>query len=168
MSRVANPRDQLILSWHTPRGGGGHRRLCPGTPTGPGGSGRTPTDEGKNQAWPGVGGEPPLVVMANTLKVRFVSVVGAFAGSVTTSGVEETTSGVRGNVVQAWGFRLTATGRKVSSEARRDHVKLCAGLLNAYGSLVLTSKNGYFRESGMLLTHASGALPHYALVVQGS
>lgn len=112
-SRFARPGDQLILSWRMPRGGGGYRRLCPCPPEG-GDGGRTSTDAGDetSQSWPGVGGEPPLVVMAESLTVRFVSASAAPAG--TGSGADGEKSGVGSRLVaRAWGFLMTARGREV-------------------------------------------------------
>ncbi|CAM9282497.1 unnamed protein product, partial [Sphacelaria rigidula] len=56
-SRFARPGDQLILSWRTPWGAGGHRRLCP-CPTvyrqseHARGMSESPGDESTGQIWP--------------------------------------------------------------------------------------------------------------------
>lgn len=111
-SRFARPGDQLILSWRTPLGAGGHRRLCPCSPEKRQGddtdrNGGTIGDEA-HQEWPGVGDSPPLILMAETLSVRFVS-----ATVPESSGVAEEKSGGMESVGGAWGFRLTASGREV-------------------------------------------------------
>lgn len=113
-SRFAHPGDQLILSWRMPRGSRGHRRLCP-FPSQGSNDGGDGSDEAK-QSWPGVGGEPPLVVMADSLTVRSVSASAAAASpSGSGSGADEEKSGVGGggHAARAWGFLLTARGREV-------------------------------------------------------
>ncbi|CAN0512376.1 unnamed protein product, partial [Ectocarpus sp. 12 AP-2014] len=59
MSRVARPEDHIALSWRTPSGGSGHRRVCPCSPanhsSGRGGPRPCEGDDGGSQAWPGVG-----------------------------------------------------------------------------------------------------------------
>lgn len=112
MSRFAQPGDQLILSWQTPWGSGGHRRVTPCAATDPNGDG------GGAQTWPGVGGEPPLVVMAESLNVRFTSAAtGAAASGTARSGESKEILEVEGMAQSAWGFRLIATGREVSTGA---------------------------------------------------
>lgn len=100
-----------MLSWRTPSGSGGHRRLCPCVHSGVGKGGCSADGDNGNQTWPGVGEEPPLVVVAEALDVRFVS-------ASATPGVEEEKSGARVNAPPAWGFRFTAKGRKVSDRTR--------------------------------------------------
>lgn len=72
------------------------------------------------QAWPGVGGLPPLTVTAETLKVRFVS-----SAAASTEGLDEKDAG-------AWGFRLTACGREVRGYNRQPTAicPLCRLCLN--------------------------------------
>lgn len=109
MSHVAHPEDHIALSWRTPPGGSGHRRISPCSHkvlTAAAGSRKPSGGGGGNQVWPGVGAEPPLVVLADELTVRFVSVAGATGG-----GEGETCA--REMATRAWGFRLTARDRKV-------------------------------------------------------
>lgn len=111
MSHVAHPEDHVALSWRTPSGGSGHRRISPCSRTAlAGGGGRIPGDDGGggSQVWPGVGAEPPLVVVADELTVRFVSVAGAADG-----GEGEGALRARETATQAWGVRLTVKGGKV-------------------------------------------------------
>ncbi|CAM9323533.1 unnamed protein product, partial [Ectocarpus fasciculatus] len=127
MSRVARPEDHIALSWRTPSGGSGHRRVCPCSPANHssdyGGPRPCEDDGGGSQAWPGVGAEPPLLVMANELTVRFVTDIAldatsAEAGAATGGGGDET-SGARPTATRAWGFRLTAVSPKVPSKTPR-------------------------------------------------
>lgn len=110
-SRVAQPGDRIMLCWRTLSGSGGHRLLCPCVHSGVGKSGCSADGDDGSQTWPGVGEEPPLVVVAEALDVRFVS-------ASATPGVEEEKSGARVNAPRAWGFRFTAKGRKVRDRAR--------------------------------------------------
>ena len=107
LSRVAHPEDHIILSWRTPSGSGGHRRLSPCTHSGVGKGSCSIGDDDGSQTFPGIGEEPPLVVMAEALNVRFVSASAA-------PGVEEEKSGAPVDAPRAWGFRFTARGRKVT------------------------------------------------------
>lgn len=111
MSHVAHPEDHIALSWRTPSGSSGHRRISPysrAALTAASGT-RKPGDDGI-QAWPGVGADPPLVVVADELTVRFVSVGGA----------AEEGKGETATPGGAWGFRLTAKGRKVRFEQEKE------------------------------------------------
>lgn len=96
-----------------PRGGGGYRRLCPCPPKGgDGGSTSADADDEASQSWPGVRGEPPLVVMAESLTARFVSTSAAPAG--TGSGADGEKSRIGSKLAaRAWGFLMTARGREV-------------------------------------------------------
>ncbi|CAM9308901.1 unnamed protein product, partial [Ectocarpus sp. 12 AP-2014] len=127
MSRVARPEDHIALSWRTPSGGSGHRRICPCSPanhsSGRGGPRPCEGDDGGSQAWPGVGAEPPLLVMAGELTVRFVTDIAldatsAEAGAASGGGDDET-SGARPTATRAWGFRLTAVCPKVPPKTPR-------------------------------------------------
>lgn len=110
-SRVAQPGDQIMLSWRTPWGSEGHRRLCPYVHSGVRKGGCGADGDDGSQTWPGVGEEPPLVVVTKALDVRFVS-------ASATPGVEGEKSGARVKAPRAWGFRFTAKGRKVRARDR--------------------------------------------------
>lgn len=121
MSHVAHPEDHIALSWRTPSGESGHRRISPCSHAALTAAGtRKPRGGGDgSQAWPGVGAEPPLVVVADELTVRFVSVAGASDGGEGEGGEGE--MGDRETETRgAWGFRLTAKGRKVWFEQTKS------------------------------------------------
>ncbi|CAM9151445.1 unnamed protein product, partial [Scytosiphon promiscuus] len=107
MSRVARAEDHIALSWRTPSGGSGHRRICPRSPINLNArSGLTPGGGGgeAEQVWPGVGAEAPLVVLADELTVRFVTAVGPASEE-----EEREKPGAAGS----WGFRVMARSQKV-------------------------------------------------------
>ncbi|CAM9133388.1 unnamed protein product, partial [Laminaria digitata] len=121
-SLFAKPGDQIMLSWRTPWGSGGHRRLCPCIHSGVGKGDCSPAGDDGSQTWPGVGEEPPLVVVAEAVKVRFVS-------ASATPGVEEEKSGARVDAPRAWGFRFTAKGREVQRKAPPSQSASLAGAI---------------------------------------
>lgn len=123
MSQVAHPEDHIALSWQTPSGGSGYRRISPCSTAGSNVGSNLITSGsggGGSQAWPGVGAEPPLIIMTDELTVRFVSAAGAGAGAAGGAGAgsggeEDDTLRARDStgMRRAWGFRLTARGREV-------------------------------------------------------
>ena len=72
----------------------------------------TPAPENHDQWWPGVRGEPPLVVTADALSFRFLSAAKERDDDSSPSGAGEKETGVFPRP-GSWGFRLTAKSRQV-------------------------------------------------------
>lgn len=111
MSRVARAEDHIALSWRTPAGGSGHRRICPCSPVNLNARGGDGGDCEGGQVWPGVMAEAPLLVLADELTVRFVT-AGGDACEEGEAGRTEAGAAAAGS----WGFRLTARSQKVGFE----------------------------------------------------
>lgn len=107
MSRFADPLDQLIFSWRGKTGGSDSVQRLSLFP-----ASDSEQDGNRSQRWPGVHGEPPLVVTADSLSFHFLSV--AVKTNASPSGEEEKEEG---SLHASWGFRLTARSREVISDA---------------------------------------------------